>query len=152
RSEVAAKAGLRAALGFPILIGTRCVGAMEFFSAEIRQPDLELLEMLGALGNQIGQFFERKRAEQDLDRYFTLSLDMLCIANYAGYFVRVNPAWERTLGYTISEMTSTPFLDFVHPDDRAATLGEVERLSKGEDTISFENRYRGKDGSYRWIL
>jgi PAS domain S-box-containing protein len=152
RAEIAAQEGLRASLGFPIIVGTECVGVLEFFSGEIQQPDDELLQMLGALGSQIGQFVERKRAENELRRYFTLSLDMLCIANYSGYFVRLNPAWERTLGYSVGEMMATPFIDFVHPDDRVATLTEMERLSRGEDTISFENRYLAKDGSYRWML
>ncbi len=147
----AGEAGL-AALGFPILVGIHCVGVVEFFNAEIPQPDAELLDMLGALGSQIGQFVERRRAEQELQRYFTLSLDMLCVASYAGYFVRLNPVWERTLGYTLEELTSTPLLHFVHPEDRAATVEQMSRLSQGEDTISFENRYRAKDGSYRWML
>ena len=98
RAPVAVKEGLRASLGFPITVGTKCVGVMEFFSQEIRQPDRELLEMLGALGSQIGQFIERKRVEEELNRYVTLSLDMLCIANYAGSCLWVNPAWDRILG------------------------------------------------------
>ena len=152
RLAIAAKDGLRASLGFPIIVGRLCVGVMEFFSSEIRQPDAALLDLLGALGSQIGQFVERKRAEQELDRYFTLSLDMLCIANYAGYFIRLNPAWERALGYSLADLTASPFIDFVHPEDRVATLAEMQKILKGEDAISFENRYRAKDGSYRWML
>ena len=151
RGAVATKEGLRGALGFPIISGDHCVGVMEFFSAGIQQPDDELLGMLTALGSQIGQFVERRSAEQQLERYFRLSLDMLCVANHAGYFIRVNPAWERTLGFTMAEMTSAPIVDFVHPDDREKTVAEMGRLSEGQDTVSFENRYRAKDGSYRWM-
>ena len=89
--------------------------------------------------------------DEDLDQFFTLSLEMLCVAGLDGYFRRLNPAFERTLGYTLEELRSQPFLDFVHPDDREATLAEVARLATGAETVSFENRYRCKDGSYVWL-
>jgi len=70
-----------------------------------------------------------------LDRFFTLSIDMLCIAGYDGYFKRLNPAWERVLGYSLEELTSSPFLEFVHPDDRAATTAEMQGLITGHSFV-----------------
>jgi PAS domain S-box-containing protein len=68
-----------------------------------------------------------------------------------GYFKRLNPAWTNRLGWTLEELTAKPFLDFVHPDDRAATGTEIDRLAAGAATILFENRYRHHDGSYHWL-
>ncbi len=93
-----------------------------------------------------------RESQEEVNHFFTLSLELLGIANLEGYFTRMNSSFERTLGYSAEEFTSEPFLHFVHPDDREATLAEVEKLSSGIDTVAFENRYRRKDGSYTWIL
>ncbi|NEQ37299.1 MAG: PAS domain S-box protein [Okeania sp. SIO3I5] len=95
---------------------------------------------------------EKVETEIDRDRFFALSIDMLCIANFEGYFIKLNPAWEKTLGYTQEELLSQAFLNFVHPEDRESTLAELDKITKGSNTIHFENRYRCKDGSYRWLM
>ena len=153
RAPVAAREGLHAAFGFPILLRGEVLSVMEFFSREIRPPDADLLSMLTTIGSQIGMFVDRRRAQDELDRFFTLSLDMLAVAGFDGYFKRVNPAWERTLGWSEAELLSRPYMDFVHPDDRAATGVEAHKLSEqGLELLYFENRYYHKDGTLRWLM
>ncbi len=152
RAPFAAREGLHGAFGFPILLRGDVLAVMEFFSREIREPDESLLSMLRSVGNQIGLFFDRRRAQDELDRFFTLSIDMLCVAGFDGLFKRVNPAWRRTLGYTEAELVGHPFMDFVHPDDREATKRAAARLAEGKEIVYFENRYLHKDGTLRWML
>ncbi|MGH7634654.1 MAG: PAS domain S-box protein, partial [Gemmatimonadaceae bacterium] len=86
------------------------------------------------------------------DRYFANSIDLLCFLDFSGYFKRLNPAWERTLGFTCEELMSKPFIEFVHPDDRERTLSQNAAVRAGGQALAFENRYLCKDGSYRWFL
>jgi PAS domain S-box-containing protein len=92
-------------------------------------------------------------ARDDLqERFFALSIDMLCFLDFNGYFKRLNPAWERTLGFSRDELMSRPFIEFVHPDDRERTLNQNKEVRAGGQALGFENRYLCKDGSYRWLL
>ena len=153
RAPVAAREGLHAAFGFPILLRGEVLGVMEFFSRAIRIPDGDLLSMLTSIGNQIGLYIDRRRAQEELDRFFNLSLEMLAVAGFDGYFKRVNPAWERVLGYTQEEILARPYMEFVHPDDRAATRVQARKLSEqGQELLYFENRYMHKDGTLRWLM
>ncbi len=113
-------------------------------SVESRPKDASFLVQ------RLQEYFEsgQRRAEEELVRFFDLSLDLFCIANTQGYFWRLNDNFSRALGYTAKELTTKPFIDFVHPDDRPDTLNEITKLSRGEPTIQFINRYRHKDGHY----
>ena len=101
---------------------------------------------------------DRKMAEQalsaktqELELYFKNTQDMLCIADTDGYFRRLNPEWETVLGYPPSELEGQRFIDFVHPEDKPATLEAIQRLAGQGSVANFVNRYRARDGSYRWI-
>ncbi|MFU8829546.1 MAG: PAS domain S-box protein, partial [Phycisphaerales bacterium] len=89
--------------------------------------------------------------QQELNQFFNSSLDMLCIASIDGRFLRLNPEWEECLGYSIEELEGQQFLQFVHPDDIDITLAAVQALEDQNTITKFENRYRCKDGKYRWI-
>jgi len=87
----------------------------------------------------------------DQSPFFDLSLDLLAIADTGGRFVQLNAAWEQVLGWTRAELLGSPYLEFVHPDDRAATMAEASKLAAGHRTAQFENRYRRKNGGYLWL-
>lgn len=84
-------------------------------------------------------------------RFFAVSNEMLCCLGFDGRFRRLNSAWERTLGFSIEELMSRPFIEFVHPDDRERTLDKNRNVRGGGQALGFENRYVCKDGSYRWF-
>src|SRR5262249_55655585 len=93
----------------------------------------------------------RREAEEDRDRFFMMALDLLCIGSFDGHFIRVNPAFTRTLGFTADELLSEPWLNFVHPDDRERTITARQTMTDDTALMAFENRYRCKDGSYKWL-
>ncbi|TVQ08647.1 MAG: diguanylate cyclase [Leptolyngbya sp. DLM2.Bin27] len=90
-------------------------------------------------------------ATTELERFFSVSLDLLCIADTDGYFHRLNPAWEKVLGYPLAALEQARFLNYVHPEDLDSTLETLSRLNQQQEIIGFVNRYRCHDGSYRWL-
>lgn len=89
---------------------------------------------------------------EERDIFFMLELDLYCITSFDGYFLQLNTTWEEAIGFSIETLKSKPFIEFIHPDDRAATLVEVEKLRQSSNPISFENRFLCKDGGYKWLL
>ncbi len=93
----------------------------------------------------------QKIIEEELAQLLALTTDLIGVAGFNGYFQRVNPSWEKTLGWTAAELTGTPWLEFVHPEDIEKTVAAGGQLATGEAVAYFENRYRCKNGEYRWL-
>ncbi len=93
----------------------------------------------------------RRRIEEERDQLFALSADLIGVASFDGHFRRVNPSWSSTLGWTSEELTACPSLDFVHPDDLERTIAAGSTLASGANVSRFQNRYRTKNGEYRWL-
>ena len=131
-------------------------------NGEVWDAEIHLMSFQSG-GSQLLQFTvqditERKRIAEalrekteELDRYFALSLDLLCIADMAGRFVRLNPQWEKILGYSLADLEGRPFIEFVHPEDRESTIRATNNLAEKREVLGFVNRYRCKDGTYRWL-
>lgn len=126
------------------------IGSVEPLLSIGGRPEGYLVFLHDVTGLKTAEKALREKTEE-VDQYFSTSLDLFCIADTAGYFRRLNPAWERTLGYSLADLEGKRFLDFVHPDDIQSTLNAVSDLTSQKEVLNFTNRYRHKDGTYRWI-
>lgn len=124
---------------------------LEDLETRLRVLEREREDLLDTKLQMSSELEKYDRSLKEWEWFFEHSVQMLCIAGLDGYFKRVNAAFANTLGYSKEELLSRPFVDFVHPDDVARTTRELEGLGSGYDSVSFENRYRAKDGSWRWI-
>jgi PAS domain S-box-containing protein len=152
RRQAAAAAGLHSAFSFPMILSGDVIGVVEFFTSAVLEPDDSILRMFAALGRQLGAFVGRSRTQEQVEGFFTMSQDLLCVAGFDGCFKRVNGSWTRVLGYTPEELLAEPHVNFVHLEDREATIAQLASLRTGGLMNSFENRYRCKDGAYKWLL
>ena len=116
------------------------------------------IESLQIVGDALWQIASRRRQErllhekqEEMDYFFASDLDLYCIIDARGEFLRVNPAWEQMLGYPSNRLSGRRLLDYVHPDDRDATANAIAAIQAGEGRIEFANRYLTRDGTYRDI-
>jgi PAS domain S-box-containing protein len=110
----------------------------------------ELVQLIG-INQDVTDQKERKKALEQSDRVFNVALDMFCIAGFDGYFKYLNPAWERTLGWSTAELMAKPWLEYVYPEDKSKTENVESVLVDGKEIYQFENRYMCKDGSVKWL-
>ncbi len=149
----------RSLLVVPIVTGGQLLGVMEIHADHEFAFTPDDIQIQNLLADQIGTalqnaraYTEIQRAKAENERLFNTALDLIGTASFDGYFLQLNPAWETTLGFSRAELMAVPYVEFVHPDDVERTNHEAnEQLAKGFKTIAFENRYRTKDGDYRWL-
>ncbi|MEQ8675528.1 MAG: GAF domain-containing protein [Aggregatilineales bacterium] len=145
-------------MAIPMIVNNEVIGVLDVqgdVTDRFTDEDVRVMTTLSAqvaVAVQNARAFENvTRARNEVERIFNTSLDMLGSANFEGYFTSLNAAWEATLGWKQEELKAEPFVSFVHPDDVQLTLNESAKLAEGAKTISFENRYRASDGSYKWV-
>ncbi len=131
------------------------IGWQEWIDQAIYDDETKQIVEFQSVGRDITK---RKQAEEALrekteesERFFISALDLLCIADTDGYFRRLNREWEKVLGYRLEDLEGKRFLDLIHPDDLQATLGAMAKLDAQKEILDFTNRYRCKDGTYRWF-
>ena len=121
-----------------------------FKSMPILNPDGSVKTVI-TTGVDITELKRNQQALEEKERFFNMSLDLLCINGFDGWFRQVNPAWEKVLGWTREELLSRPGHEFIHPDDVERTRERRSKILDGGPLFTFENRYLCKDGSYRWL-
>ncbi len=154
----AMKRGYASSAAIPLFVDGKVIGALNVYAEEPDSFDEDEIRLLEDLSDDLGHGIhflrvceEKKRIREERDRLFNLSLDMLCVAGFDGFFKQVNPAWTKTLGWTEEELLSKPMIEFVHPDDREPTQNAGRQLANEQPVLAFENRYICRDGSFRWL-
>jgi PAS domain S-box-containing protein len=126
-------------------------GLLSSMYALFRQADESASELARAYAAVEVERWQRNLAEQERDRFFAVSPDLLSVIGFDGYFRQLNSQWERTLGYSSDELSARRIIETVHPEDRAKTLERVRWVRQGGTLVDFENRHLAKDGTYRWL-
>jgi PAS domain S-box-containing protein len=151
RKKEAGLSALKNGYGIPILFDNEVIAVFTFITNQTKKELVQFEKILSELNSQIGTALQQKKTAHELNRFFDLTPDLLCIAGFDGYFKKINPAFEKILGYPKKEILEKPISDLLHPDDIDKTRHEIQHISANNPTTQFINRYRCKDGRYVWI-
>jgi len=151
RNNEAHVAGLKTAYGIPIYFDNKVIGMLLLGLLKDHQQKRYFAPLLERLGEDLGSEIDRKQTEEQRNRFFSFSPDIICVAGMDGYFKQVNPAMSRLLGYSQDELLSHPISSFTHPDDRLKTEIEIDALNIDEGSKTFQNRYITKSGKVIWL-
>lgn len=151
RKQLALKTGFKSILAIPIINEGKVVCSLFLFSFRTKMQNLETEKLIVTLGSLIGTELQKRQRELELERFFTISPDIMTIAGLDGRFIKVNPAFEKFIGYTEAEAKKLHPLHYVFADDREAVLQKLSELSNGISIPYFENRILTKTGELKWI-
>lgn len=151
RNEAARQSGIESIFGIPLLFQEELVGVMVFGSSKENSKLTQYLPIFQRLETFIGSEINRKFLETNLSHLFEAIPDIICLADFKGRFLKMNKAGYELLGYGEEELLYHSFDEFVHPEDKEISSNEVKRLSEGETTFKFENRYLTKKGEIVWL-
>jgi len=151
RRAAAKKAGLKTMFGLPLCYNKEIIGVLILGLDTDEKSEKSFSVLSENIGIHLGGEIKRKQLEEENYQIFTLAPDIICTAGIDGYFKKINPAMSTLLGYTGEELLSTPFLEFVHPEDRNPTSTEIKKMVGGSPSWYFENRYIAKSGKIRWL-
>ncbi len=157
--EQATKRGYLSAGAFPVTVTGVAVGAVVIYAPVKDYFDADNVLLLDRLAANLSFAVEnldageeRQRVTDELNQFWALSLDMLCISDLRGNFHRVNPAWEQVLGFSAAELECKFWADLVHPEDRPKAIEAIGAATEGLPINRLELRFLAKDGSYRWLI
>jgi len=151
RSAKAIEAGLESVIIIPILEAGQLIGGLFLFSEKPRKRDQALLDILGVACNRIGEEIRHRRTYDQLQSFFQLSGDLLCITDMNGYFKKINPSVCKLLGFSEEELLEQKVITFVHEEDRQITEEVTDGLFNSKELKNFSNRFRCSNGEYKWL-
>ena len=150
RKQGAIDAGLTKSLGVPIIFKGETIALFSFFGKNEIVEKEKVKLYFESLSLQLGIDIQRKKTEEELNKFFDLSPDILAILGFDGYFKKINPAFTNILGYDIISLEKLGVFDIIHADDISLTSKKLGKLKNGL-TVHFENRFLSKEGNYKWL-